>query len=186
MAQVIKFTGLEEGGLFSRSMLEDYNKLKTNPAKRAFVINVIRSGYAVDQMGLAPIIALMEETYGDTFMTMTKRERLQRLLSLISVTLGETTPPTPGMQPVQAPAPVAEPAAAPVVAPPAENAQPAQAESRSSEAAQPAQAESQPEPVSESVSVTHNDDDNSSRRVEEAPKGVASSALKLPRHRVSG
>jgi len=184
MAQVIKFTGLEEGGLFSRSMLEDYNKLKTNPAKRAFVINVIRSGYAVDQMGLAPIIALMEETYGDTFMTMTKRERLQRLLSLISVTLGETTPPMPGMQPVQAP--VAEPAAAVVAAPPAENAQPAQAESRSSEAAQPAQAESQPEAVSESVSVTHNDDDNSSRRIEEAPKGVATSALKLPRHRVSG
>ncbi|MBS6033949.1 MAG: hypothetical protein KIB40_12525 [Pantoea sp.] len=184
MAQVIKFTGLEEGGLFSRSMLEDYNKLKTNPAKRAFVINVIRSGYAVDQMGLAPIIALMEETYGDTFMTMTKRERLQRLLSLISVTLGETTPPTPGMQPVQAP--VAESAAAAVAAPPAENAQPAQAESRSSEAAQPAQADSQPEPVSEAVSVTHNDEDNSSRRVEEAPKGVAPSALKLPRHRVSG
>ena len=184
MAQVIKFTGLEEGGLFSRSMLEDYNKLKTNPAKRAFVINVIRSGYAVDQMGLAPIIALMEETYGDTFMTMTKRERLQRLLSLISVTLGETTPPTPGMQPVQAQ--VAEPAAAVVAAPPAENAQPAQTESRSSEAAQPAQADSQPEPVSEAVHVTHNDEDNSSRRVEEAPKGVAPSALKLPRHRVSG
>ena len=184
MAQVIKFTGLEEGGLFSRSMLEDYNKLKTNPAKRAFVINVIRSGYAVDQMGLAPIIALMEETYGDTFMTMTKRERLQRLLSLISVTLGETTPPTPGMQPVQAP--VAELAAAVVAAPPAENAQPAQVESRSSAAAQPAQADSQPEPVSEAVHVTHNDEDNSSRRVEEAPKGVAPSALKLPRHRVSG
>lgn len=182
MAQVIKFTGLEEGGLFSRSMLEDYNKLKTNPAKRAFVINVIRSGYSVDLMGLAPIIALMEETYADTFMTMTKRERLQRLLSLISVTLGETTPPTPGMQPVQAP--VAEPAAA-VAAPPAEKAQPAQAESHSSEAAQPAQAESLPERDSESVRVTHNDEDNSSRRVEEAPKG-ASSALKLPRHRVTG
>lgn len=170
MAQVIKFTGLEEGGLFSRSMLEDYNKLKTNPAKRAFVINVIRSGYSVDLMGLAPIIALMEETYADTFMTMTKRERLQRLLSLISVTLGETTPPTPGMQPVQAP--VTEPAAAVVAAPPAENAQPPQAESQS-------------EPVSEVVHVTHNDEDNSSRRVEEAPKG-ASSALKLPRHRVTG
>jgi len=180
MAQVIKFTGLEEGGLFSRSMLEDYNKLKTNPAKRAFVINVIRSGYAVEQMGLAPILALMEETYGDTFMTMTKRERLQRLLSLISVTLGETTPPTPGMQPVQAP--VAEPAAAVVGAPPAEKAQPVQAEKPSSEAAQPAQAESQPE----AVSVTHNMDDNSSKRVEEAPKGVTSSALKLQRHRVSG
>lgn len=183
MAQVIKFTGLEEGGLFSRSMLEDYNKLKTNPAKRAFVINVIRSGYSVDLMGLAPIIALMEETYADTFMTMTKRERLQRLLSLISVTLGETTPPMPGMQPVQAP--VTEPAAAVVTAPPAENAQPAQADSRSSEAAQPPQAESQSEPVSEVVHVTHNDEDNSSRRVEEAPKG-ASSALKLPRHRVTG
>ncbi|MDH2069454.1 hypothetical protein [Pantoea sp. GD03673] len=180
MAQVIKFTGLEEGGLFSRSMLEDYNKLKTNPAKRAFVINVIRSGYAVEMMGLAPILALMEETYADTFMTMTKRERLQRLLSLISVTLGETTPPTPGMQPVQAP--VAEPAAAVVAAPPAEKAQQVQAEKPSSEAAQPAQAESQPE----AVSVTHNPDDNSSKRVEEAPKGVTSSALKLQRHRVSG
>jgi len=184
MAQVIKFTGLEEGGLFSRSMLEDYNKLKTNPAKRAFVINVIRSGYSVDLMGLAPIIALMEETYADTFMTMTKRERLQRLLSLISVTLGETTPPVPGMQPVQAP--VAEQAAAVVAEPPAKNAEPVNAESRSNEAAQPAQTESQPEVVSESVQVTHNDEDNSSRRVEAAPKGAASSALKLPRHRVSG
>ncbi|MDT0178162.1 hypothetical protein Q9R34_19240 [Enterobacter sp. BRE11] len=173
MGQILKLNGLEDGGLFTSSMLEEYNSLKTNASKRAYVLNVIRAGYSVDQMGLGPIVALLEENDGEKFLAMTKRERLQRLLTLISAVLGESVQ-TPAVQPVQAP-PAQEAAPQP-------DAQPASPPA--AEEPQPAPAVKEPASEDDRPLVIHNDDDNSTRRVENGPRAVIpASASKLQRHR---
>lgn len=162
MTKLIKLTGLEEGGALSANFLKDYEKLTTRAQRRNLLHSVVRSGYAAELMGLTPMIAILEESLGPKFLKMPKRERLQRLLALISAVMGDE---------LDLPAQSAPPAAA--ATQPAEN-------------AQSVQDENQQEVANERAVVTRNEDDNSTLLVEDAPaKAVTAGALKLQRHRVS-
>jgi len=163
MTKLIKLTGLEEGGALSANFLKDYEKLTTRAQRRNLLHSVVRSGYAAELMGLTPMIAILEESLGPKFLKMPKRERLQRLLALISAVMGDE---------LDLPAQSAPPAAA-AATQPAEN-------------AQPVQDDNQQEVANERAVVTRNEDDNSTLLVEDAPaKAVTAGALKLQRHRVS-
>lgn len=164
MTKLIKLTGLEEGGALSANFLKDYEKLTTRAQRRNLLHSVVRSGYAAELMGLTPMIAILEESLGPKFLKMPKRERLQRLLALISAVMGDE---------LDLPAQSAPPAAAAAATQPAEN-------------AQSVQDENQQEVANERAVVTRNEDDNSTLLVEDAPaKAVTAGALKLQRHRVS-
>lgn len=172
MTKLIKLTGLEEGGALSANFLKDYEKLTTRAQRRNLLHSVVRSGYAAELMGLTPMIAILEESLGPKFLKMPKRERLQRLLALISAVMGDE---------LDLPAQSAPPAAGQSGAVP-----PAAAATQSAENAQPVQDENQQEAASERAVVTRNEDDNSTLLVEDAPaKAVTAGALKLQRHRVS-
>lgn len=159
MSQTLKLTGLEEGGLLTSSLLDEYNGMRTNAAKRRLMLDVLRNGYALEKMGLGPVIELLERVEGDNFFNMSEQDRLRRMMGMISALLGET----PAVQP---PAP----AAAPQVVNPA----PVNVASEQPPAAE----QSQPEP--DNVVVTRNDDDNSSRRVESVrTHNIPTGALKL-------
>lgn len=173
MTKLIKLTGLEEGGALSANFLKDYEKLTTRAQRRNLLHSVVRSGYAAELMGLTPMIAILEESLGPKFLKMPKRERLQRLLALISAVMGDE---------LDLPAQSAPPAAGQSGAvPPA-----AAAATQSAENTQPVQDENQQEATNERAVVTRNEDDNSTLLVEDAPaKAVTAGALKLQRHRVS-
>lgn len=172
MTKLIKLTGLEEGGALSANFLKDYEKLTTRAQRRNLLHSVVRSGYAAELMGLTPMIAILEESLGPKFLKMPKRERLQRLLALISAVMGDE---------LDLPAQSAPPAVGQSGAVP-----PAAAATQSAENAQPVQDENQQEAASERAVVTRNEDDNSTLLVEDAPaKAVTAGALKLQRHRVS-
>lgn len=172
MTKLIKLTGLEEGGALSANFLKDYEKLTTRAQRRNLLHSVVRSGYAAELMGLTPMIAILEESLGPKFLKMPKRERLQRLLALISAVMGDE---------LDLPAQSAPPAAGQSGAVP-----PAAAATQSAENAQPVQDENQQEATNERAVVTRNEDDNSTLLVEDAPaKAVTAGALKLQRHRVS-
>lgn len=172
MTKLIKLTGLEEGGALSANFLKDYEKLTTRAQRRNLLHSVVRSGYAAELMGLTPMIAILEESLGPKFLKMPKRERLQRLLALISAVMGDE---------LDLPAQSAPPAAGQSGAVP-----PAVAATQPAENAQPVQDENQQEVANERAVVTRNEDDNSTLLVEDAPaKAVTAGALKLQRHRVS-
>lgn len=172
MTKLIKLTGLEEGGALSANFLKDYEKLTTRAQRRNLLHSVVRSGYAAELMGLTPMIAILEESLGPKFLKMPKRERLQRLLALISAVMGDE---------LDLPAQSAPPAAGQSGAVP-----PAAAATQSAENTQPVQDENQQEATNERAVVTRNEDDNSTLLVEDAPaKAVTAGALKLQRHRVS-
>ncbi|MGC0793616.1 hypothetical protein [Pantoea agglomerans] len=172
MTKLIKLTGLEEGGALSANFLKDYEKLTTRAQRRNLLHSVVRSGYAAELMGLTPMIAILEESLGPKFLKMPKRERLQRLLALISAVMGDE---------LDLPAQSAPPAAGQSGAVP-----PAAAATQPAENAQPVQDENQQEVANERAVVTRNEDDNSTLLVEDAPaKAVTAGALKLQRHRVS-
>lgn len=172
MTKLIKLTGLEEGGALSANFLKDYEKLTTRAQRRNLLHSVVRSGYAAELMGLTPMIAILEESLGPKFLKMPKRERLQRLLALISAVMGDE---------LDLPAQSAPPAAGQSGAVP-----PAAAATQAAENAQPVQDVNQQEVANERAVVTRNEDDNSTLLVEDAPaKAVTAGALKLQRHRVS-
>jgi len=172
MTKLIKLTGLEEGGALSANFLKDYEKLTTRAQRRNLLHSVVRSGYAAELMGLTPMIAILEESLGPKFLKMPKRERLQRLLALISAVMGDE---------LDLPAQSAPPAAGQSGAVP-----PAAAATQPAENAQPVQDVNQQEVANERAVVTRNEDDNSTLLVEDAPaKAVTAGALKLQRHRVS-
>lgn len=170
MTKLIKLTGLEEGGALSANFLKDYEKLTTRAQRRNLLHSVVRSGYAAELMGLTPMIAILEESLGPKFLKMPKRERLQRLLALISAVMGDE---------LDLPAQSAPPAAGQSGAVPPAATEPA-------ENAQPVHDENQQEVAVERAVITRNEDDNSTLLVEDAPaKAVTAGALKLQRHRVS-
>lgn len=172
MTKLIKLTGLEEGGALSANFLKDYEKLTTRAQRRNLLHSVVRSGYAAELMGLAPMIAILEESLGPKFLKMPKRERLQRLLALISAVMGDE---------LDLPAQSAPPAAGQSGAVP-----PAAAATQPAENAQPVQDENQQEVANERAVITRNEEDNSTLLVEDVPaKAVTAGALKLQRHRVS-
>lgn len=172
MTKLIKLTGLEEGGALSANFLKDYEKLTTRAQRRNLLHSVVRSGYAAELMGLTPMIAILEESLGPKFLKMPKRERLQRLLALISAVMGDE---------LDLPAQSAPPAAGQSGAVP-----PAAAATQPAENAQPVQDENQQEVANERAVITRNEEDNSTLLVEDAPaKAVTAGALKLQRHRVS-
>lgn len=90
MSQVLRLSGLEDDGLLTGAALNEYNRLQTNAAKRSYLVRLVRSGYALDEMGLSPVIELLQTTDGKKFLKMSERERLQRLLTMISALLGES------------------------------------------------------------------------------------------------
>lgn len=171
MSQTLKLTGLEEGGLLTSTLLEEYNGMKTNAAKRRLMLDVLRNGYALEKMGLGPVITLLERTDGENFLKLSEQDRLRRLMTMIGALLGETLA-------VQPPAPAATVATPqPVDIPPAQNAsQPTPADLKPEEeddATQPNSDDEQP-------LVTRNDEDNSSRRVENVrTANLPAGAMKL-------
>ncbi|WNK51585.1 hypothetical protein RM153_23420 (plasmid) [Pantoea agglomerans] len=141
MSQVLRLSGLEDDGLLTGAALAEYNRLQTNAAKRSYLVRLVRSGYALDEMGLSPVIELLQTTDGKKFLKMSERERLQRLLTMISALLGESAgvpvaaaPSAPAA--VQS-APAAEQAMPESVAPPAAEALPAEPVATASEPEQP-------------------------------------------------
>jgi len=90
MSQVLRLSGLEDDGLLTGAALAEYNRLQTNAAKRSYLVRLVRSGYALDEMGLSPVIELLQTTDGKKFQKMSERERLQRMLTMISALLGES------------------------------------------------------------------------------------------------
>lgn len=148
MSQVLRLSGLEDDGLLTGAALNEYNRLQTNAAKRSYLVRLVRSGYALDEMGLSPVIELLQTTDGKKFLKMSERERLQRLLTMISALLGESA----GVPAVSAPAapaamqsapPAMEQAEPETVTPPA-----AEPKANASEPAQPVAETSRSAPVS--------------------------------------
>lgn len=167
MSQTLKLTGLEEGGMLTSTLLEEYNGMKTNAAKRRLMLDVLRNGYALEKMGLGPVIALLERTDGENFLKLSEQDRLRRMMTLISALLGETPA-------VQLPAPATPDATLQPVSVPTVQ-----------EAPQPpavveeAEANQESAPLDKPL-VTRNEDDNSSRRVESVrTTNLPAGALKL-------
>jgi len=135
MSQVLRLSGLEDDGLLTGAALNEYNRLQTNAAKRSYLVRLVRSGYALDEMGLSPVIELLQTTDGKKFLKMSERERLQRLLTMISALLGESA----GVPVAAAPSapPAAEQAMPESVVPPAAEALPAEPVATASEPEQP-------------------------------------------------
>ncbi|KKB02661.1 hypothetical protein [Pantoea anthophila] len=151
MSQVLRLSGLEDDGLLTGAALNEYNRLQTNAAKRSYLVRLVRSGYALDEMGLSPVIELLQTTDGKKFLKMSERERLQRLLTMISALLGESA----GVPAVSAPATPAAPAAMQSAPPAMEQAEPetvtppaAEPKANTSEPAQPVAETSRSAPVS--------------------------------------
>jgi len=139
MSQVLRLSGLEDDGLLTGAALAEYNRLQTNAAKRSYLVRLVRSGYALDEMGLSPVIELLQTTDGKKFLKMSERERLQRLLTMISALLGESAgvPVAAAPAGVQSAPPAAEQSMPESVAPPAAEALPAEPVATASEPAQP-------------------------------------------------
>jgi hypothetical protein len=141
MSQVLRLSGLEDDGLLTGAALNEYNRLQTNAAKRSYLVRLVRSGYALDEMGLSPVIELLQTTDGKKFLKMSERERLQRLLTMISALLGESAgvpvAAAPAPAAVQSAPPAAEQAMPESVAPPAAEALPAEPVATASEPEQP-------------------------------------------------
>ncbi|WP_256849172.1 hypothetical protein [Pantoea sp. Ft+CA_17] len=142
MSQVLRLSGLEDDGLLTGAALAEYNRLQTNAAKRSYLVRLVRSGYALDEMGLSPVIELLQTTDGKKFLKMSERERLQRLLTMISALLGESAgvpvAAAPSAPPaVQSAPPAAEQAMPESVVPPAAEALPADPVATASEPEQP-------------------------------------------------
>lgn len=121
MSQVLRLSGLEDDGLLTGAALNEYNRLQTNAAKRSYLVRLVRSGYALDEMGLSPVIELLQTTDGKKFLKMSERERLQRLLTMISALLGESAGVPAAVAPsaMQSAPPAMEQAEPEPVAPPA-------------------------------------------------------------------
>lgn len=117
MGKILRIASLEESGILNSHFQKEYDKLPSNATRRACLHSVVRTGHAAELMGLAPMIAMLEANLGQRFLKMSKEERLQRLLALISAVTGESVP---AVSAAAAPAPVAAPAVAEPVAPPAE------------------------------------------------------------------
>lgn len=169
MSQTLKLTGLEEGGLLTSTLLDEYNSLKTNAAKRRLMLDVLRNGYALEKMGLGPVIELLERTDGENFLKLSDKDRLRRLMTMIGALLGET----PAAQP---PAPVAALQPQPDVSPPA----PVPSQAAPQEEVPPAGGDSEVEEANEPVEtvITRNEEENSTRRVEQV-RPVPAGAAKL-------
>ncbi|WP_324701261.1 hypothetical protein U9K49_22980 (plasmid) [Pantoea agglomerans] len=155
MSQVLRLSGLEDDGLLTGAALNEYNRLQTNAAKRSYLVRLVRSGYALDEMGLSPVIELLQTTDGKKFLKMSERERLQRLLTMISALLGESASVPVAAAPagVQSAPPAAEQTMPESVAPPAAEALPAEPVATASEPAQPVAAPAR------STSESSDDDD---------------------------
>ncbi|NIE72733.1 hypothetical protein [Pantoea sp. Acro-807] len=180
MGKILRIASLEESGILNSHFQKEYDKLPSNATRRACLHSVVRSGHAAELMGLAPMIAMLEANLGQKFLKMSKQERLQRLLTLISAVTGEDVP-------VVAPAPAPAPAAtAELVTPPAE---PAPVTRVSSVQEAPPAAEQPAEPVPEASElpvITRDEETNSTERLDNPPKQVPSSLTKARRLHRSG
>lgn len=182
MGKILRIASLEESGILNSHFQKEYDKLPSNATRRACLHSVVRSGHAAELMGLAPMIAMLEANLGQKFLKMSKQERLQRLLTLISAVTGEDVPVVaPAAAPVPAPAAAAEP-----VTPPAE---PAPVTRVSSVQEVPPAAEQPAEPVPEASElpvVIRDEETNSTERLDNPPKQVPSSLTKARRLHRSG
>ena len=184
MGKILRIASLEESGILNSHFQKEYDKLPSNATRRACLHSVVRSGHAAELMGLAPMIAMLEANLGQKFLKMSKQERLQRLLTLISAVTGEDVPV---VAPAAAPAPAPAPAAtAEPVTPPAE---PAPVTRVSSVQEAPPAAEKPGEPVAEASElpvITRDEETNSTERLDNPPKQVPSSLTKARRLHRSG
>ncbi|GEM_PF-3028033 len=182
MGKILRIASLEESGILNSHFQKEYDKLPSNATRRACLHSVVRSGHAAELMGLAPMIAMLEANLGQKFLKMSKQERLQRLLTLISAVTGEDVPVVaPAPAPAPAPAATAEP-----VTPPAE---PAPVTRVSSVQEAPPAAEQPAEPVPEASElpvITRDEETNSTERLDNPPKQVPSSLTKARRLHRSG
>ena len=182
MGKILRIASLEESGILNSHFQKEYDKLPSNATRRACLHSVVRSGHAAELMGLAPMIAMLEANLGQKFLKMSKQERLQRLLTLISAVTGEDVPVVaPAAAPAPAPAATAEP-----VTPPAE---PAPVTRVFSVQEAPPAAEQPAEPVPEASElpvITRDEETNSTERLDNPPKQVPSSLTKARRLHRSG
>jgi len=182
MGKILRIASLEESGILNSHFQKEYDKLPSNATRRACLHSVVRSGHAAELMGLAPMIAMLEANLGQKFLKMSKQERLQRLLTLISAVTGEDVPVVaPAAAPAPAPAATAEP-----VTPPAE---PAPVTRVTSVQEAPPAAEQPAEPVPEASDlpvVIRDEETNSTERLDNPPKQVPSSLTKARRLHRSG
>lgn len=186
MGKILRIASLEESGILNSHFQKEYDKLPSNATRRACLHSVVRSGHAAELMGLAPMIAMLEANLGQKFLKMSKQERLQRLLTLISAVTGEDVPVVaPAAAPAPAPAPAPAATAEPVT-PPAE---PAPVTRVSSVQEAPPAAEKPGEPVAEASElpvITRDEETNSTERLDNPPKQVPSSLTKARRLHRSG
>lgn len=187
MGKILRIASLEESGILNSHFQKEYDKLPSNATRRACLHSVVRSGHAAELMGLAPMIAMLEANLGQKFLKMSKQERLQRLLTLISAVTGEDVPV---VAPAAAPAPAPAPAAtAEPVTPPAEPAPVTRVSSVQEASPAPPAAEQTAQPVPEASElpvITRDEETNSTERLDNPPKQVPSSLTKARRLHRSG
>lgn len=182
MGKILRIASLEESGILNSHFQKEYDKLPSNATRRACLHSVVRSGHAAELMGLAPMIAMLEANLGQKFLKMSKQERLQRLLTLISAVTGEDVPVVaPTAAPAPAPAATAEPVTPPAEPAPVTRVAPVQ------EAPPAAEQPAEPVPeASELPVITRDEETNSTERLDNPPKQVPSSLTKARRLHRSG
>lgn len=113
--QTIKITGLADYSPLTNALAEEYNGLQSNAAKRRLMLDCLRYGYALEKMGLGPLLALLER---QDLMALPEHERAERFISMAMSLTGTPAHNLAGHQPVKAAAIAETPVvAAPVVKP---------------------------------------------------------------------
>lgn len=113
--QTIKITGLADYSPLTNALAEEYNGLQSNAAKRRLMLDCLRYGYALEKMGLGPLLALLER---QDLMALPEHERAERFISMAMSLTGTPANNLAGHQPVKAAAIEEKPVlAAPAVKP---------------------------------------------------------------------
>lgn len=113
--QTIKITGLADYSPLTNALAEEYNGLQSNAAKRRLMLDCLRYGYALEKMGLGPLLALLER---QDLMALPEHERAERFLNMAMSLTGTPASNVSGHQPVTKTAVAETPVvAAPVVKP---------------------------------------------------------------------
>lgn len=150
--QTIKITGLDDYGPITAALQDEYNGLQSNASKRRLMLDCLRNGYALEEMGLGGLVDLLER---QNFMAMSEAERRKRFIGLIGALIGEL-PASPAPAPAAEKVPVNEVRNEPVVS---QNTPPAL--------------------KTGDATATHSDDDMSTTRVERSPTNNPPAAMKL-------
>ncbi|WP_312329922.1 hypothetical protein [Atlantibacter hermannii] len=152
--QTIKITGLDDYGPITAALQDEYNGLQSNASKRRLMLDCLRNGYALEEMGLGGLVDLLER---QNFIAMSEAERRKRFIGLIGALIGELpASPAPAPAPASANVPVNEVRNEPVIS-----------------------QDNPPALKTGDATATHSDDDMSTTRVERSPTNNPPSAIKL-------